>query len=425
MRQNTLNLSSFLPRQKTVRANFWNSIDIQTLSAEVRDLLKLNDNNSLTPGLNISQNNKKSDKNSNKLSKKETFGYMKEYLKPDVPGPGKYNIVKTETLNRIIGNVKYIKKINEHIKVKKTIGPGSYEPKLLNYSKSFSFPHSAHDNSFRINEKPLKKKFDNLRENENIIKPKKNYIKGFSFSSEDRKYYNRMRNEEIGPGSYDIIPKLREKKMRNLPKLTSKTNFRNLSLPNIGPGPGKYDTRSNLINFDKDLKQYKKMHDSAFKDSQHSDNLNGNVTEFIADHKKNFDGSPLDHLDKNPPIKKKALLNIRNKLEKNERVKISSSLLKKHFGFTSSVRKNEYNILQRLIKSPGPIYDTRQELDQKSTKIPHEKRKSLWETSLNQIPGPGSYNLKDVFFTNKLQMNRELEKYEKRHKILKTILKNN
>ncbi len=359
-------------------SSIFNSNKIQTSSQRSRNLL--NDNKNLGPGLyNLIQTNLKSQKGIYFNPETKSLSYLKEFLKLKNPGPDNYNIERSINLEHIRGKVQY-NKINYHkTKGKETVGPGFYDPRYINISKSFSFPHAILEN-LRV-----------LKKNDNIVKRKyeekeinyiKKQIKGYSFGSEDRKYYKKLKIEEVGPGKYELNA---IKTHRILPKF--KGINRNASVPIIGPGPAEYNLQKDLLSFDPYLKNYKKMHKLAFqpdflkkiqikkRDSAHSLHKIVKIT--------------------NSPsiLKRKILKKIGDLFEKTDRKNAHYELLKKNLGFTTSVRKNDYNILQRIIISPGPIYDTRKEFaeDAVKVKIPLDRRKSFWEMTKN--PGPGTYNL--------------------------------
>jgi len=243
-------------------------------------------------------------------------------------------------------------------------------------------------------------------------KNKTKHIKGPSFGSVDRNFSNRMKMQNLGPGYYNC-------NFPNSSKLPQrfKTSLRNLSLPTIGPGPGQYNLSKDLLIIDEGMRKYKQLHDSTFNGNCSSLERNNNP--------KTFSPSIYELIKKTVSLKQQALLKIRSSIVKSEKNKLRASLRKKNLGFTSSVRKNEYNILQRLIVSPGPIYDTRKKFAENAIKIliPLDKRKSLWDVSPD-IPGPGSYNVGRNISKYEGDAYKELNKYVKRHRILKTILKN-
>ena len=396
--------------------SFFNPNKFQSSSQRSRNLFLLNDNKNVGPGLyNLIQTNLKSQKGIylNPETKPLSY-YLKEFLKSNTPAPGNYNIERAKNLEHFKGKVQYNKTIYNKIKGKETIGPSSYDPRVIIMSKSFSFPRASYDNS-----KILKKNnnFGKINYVENKENYRKNQIKGYSFGSEDRKYYNILKFEEVGPGKYELNT---IKTHRIFHKFTESN--RNTSLPIIGPGPARYNLQKDLFSFDPYLKNYKKMHDLAFqpdlfkkiqikkRNSVHCNNPS--LYELI----KSTNAATI--------LKRKAMIKIRDSLDKNERKNDHSNLLKKNLGFTTSVRKNEYNILQRMILSPGPIYDTREEFAQHAVKvkIPIDKRKSLWETTEN--PGPGTYYLNKEVSKFEGEAFNELQKFVKRERILKKILKN-
>lgn len=243
------------------------------------------------------------------------------------------------------------------------------------------------------------------------------HTKGFSFGSEVKRSFENFKKDFVGPGSYNVSF---DDSRRILPRI--KSNSRSHESKSQGPAPNKYNLSKDFININENMNIYRKMHESAWKQKKQLEELSS------------LDFSPV--LRKEPSIydlvkstvsmKQRIMLKIRDSINKIERKKtMRASLAKKPYGFTTAPRKNEYNILQKLIISPGPIYNIREDFAKNAIKIniPLEKRKSMWENSEN-IPGPGTYNLKRYLTKSEGEIYKEFHTYVKRQKILKTILKN-
>lgn len=291
--------------------------------------------------------------------------------------------------------------------------PGNLSQIKHSNRKNTQHSYSPLSKSLHENPKQKRNKSDKLIPSYKTL----SHFKGFSFGSEVKHSFENFKKDEIGPGSYNVSF---DDSRRILPRI--KSNTQNIESKSVGPGPNQYNLSKDFISLNENMKIYRKMHESAWNQKKKLEETNS--FDFLPVLRK--EPSIYDLVKNTVSIKQKVMLRIRDSINKIERKKtMRASLAKKPYGFTTSLRKNEYNILQKLIISPGPIYNTREDFAQHAVKvhIPLEKRKSVWENNEN-IPGPGTYNLKRYLTKSEGEIYKELHTYVKRQKILKTILKN-